>query len=182
VSTHVPTGCEAIDEAVRRWPRAGCGDPDIRAARLGKTNLALSAAVEVAAKGRSSLYIDTEGLSADRMQQVAGARADRTDDTIEDPAGRIIISDALDYEQQEQAVQDAADLAAELDLIVLDSATGFYRLERTAQEEGEPSATWPARSPTSSRWPANTTWRSVSRTRCSRTPTATGAGRSGVTR
>jgi len=116
------------------------------------------------------------------MQQVAGARADRTDDTIEDLAGRIIISDALDYEQQEQAVQDAADLAAELDLIVLDSATGFYRLERTAQEEGEALRDVARQITHLPRWPANTTWRSVSRTRCSRTPTATGAGRSGVTR
>jgi DNA repair protein RadB len=137
VSTHVPTGCEAIDELFGGGLERGAVTQIYGPPASGKTNLALSAAVEVAAKGRSSLYIDTEGLSADRMQQVAGARADRTDDTIEDLAGRIIISDALDYEQQEQAVQDAADLAAELDLIVLDSATGFYRLERTAQEEGE---------------------------------------------
>lgn len=137
MSTHVPTGCEAIDELFGGGLERGAVTQIYGPPASGKTNLALSAAVEVAAKGRSSLYIDTEGLSADRMQQVAGARADRTDDTIEDLAGRIIISDALDYEQQEQAVQDAADLAAELDLIVLDSATGFYRLERTAQEEGE---------------------------------------------
>jgi len=137
VSTHVPTGCEAIDELFGGGFERGAVTQIYGPPASGKTNLALSAAIEVAASGRSSLYIDTEGLSADRMQQVAGARAERTDDSIEDLAGRIIISDALDYEQQEQAVQDAADLAAELDLIVLDSATGFYRLERTAQEEGE---------------------------------------------
>ena len=137
MSDHVSTGCEAIDDLLGGGFERGAATQIYGPPASGKTNVALSAAVEVAARGRSALYIDTEGLSADRMQQVAGARADRTGESIEDLAGRIIVSDALDFEEQEQAVQDASELASQLDLIVLDSATGFYRLERTAQEEGE---------------------------------------------
>jgi len=41
----------------------------------GKTNRALAAAVEVAAGGDRALYIDTEGLSIDRFEQMAAGRA-----------------------------------------------------------------------------------------------------------
>jgi DNA repair protein RadB len=34
-------------------------------------------------------------------------------------------------------VQDAAEFADQVDFIALDSATGFYRLERTEQDEGD---------------------------------------------
>jgi DNA repair protein RadB len=137
VSDHVPTGCAAVDDLLGGGFERGAATQIYGPPASGKTNLALSAAIEVAARGQSVLYVDTEGLSADRMQQVAGARAEQTDESIEDLAERIIISDAMDFDEQEQAVQDAADLASQIELIVLDSATGFYRLERTAQEEGE---------------------------------------------
>jgi DNA repair protein RadB len=106
----------------------------------GKTNLALSAAVEAAAGGESVLYIDTEGLSVDRFEQLASARAealDEPDGTVEDLASRIVITDALDFAEQEEAVRDAAELAPQVSLIVLDSATGHYRLERSDEDGGE---------------------------------------------
>ncbi len=102
----------------------------------GKSNVVLSAAIEVAAGGESALYIDTEGLSVDRLEQVAAARAG-PDTTLEELAGRVIISDAHSFDEQREAVQDAADFAEQVSLIVLDSATGFYRLERTQQADGE---------------------------------------------
>jgi DNA repair protein RadB len=50
---------------------------------------------------------------------------------------RIVISAAHDFDEQREAVQDAADFADRADLIVVDSITGFYRLERTQDEDGE---------------------------------------------
>lgn len=137
MSNHVSTGSGAIDELLGGGFERGAVTQVYGPPASGKTNLALSGAVEAAARGESALYIDTEGLSPDRMQQVADSRAETTDETIEDLAGRIIISDALDYGEQGAAVQDATDLASQIDLIVLDSATGFYRLERTDGDEGE---------------------------------------------
>lgn len=137
VSDHVPTGCDPVDDLLGGGFERGAVTQVYGPPAAGKTNLVLSAAVETAARGRSALYVDTEGLSPDRMRQVAGARAEEGADSLEDLAGRIVISDALDFEEQERAVQDAADLASQVDLIVLDSATGFYRLKRTEQAEGE---------------------------------------------
>ena len=130
----IPTGCVPLDTLLgggfeRKAATQIYGPP-----AAGKTNLVLSAAVETAAAGDSALYIDTEGLPADRLEQVASAHPDAT---LEDIASRIIITEATTYEEQQEAVQDAAEFASQVDFIALDSATGFYRLQRTEQAEGE---------------------------------------------
>ena len=130
----IPTGCEPIDELLGGGFERGGVTQVYGPPAAGKSNLALSAAVEAATAGRSSLYIDTEGLSVDRMEQLASAHPDADLDGI---ASRIIVTEALTFEEQREAVQDASEFAEKVDLIVLDSATGFYRLERTEQEEGE---------------------------------------------
>lgn len=132
----ISTGCDPVDDLLGGGFERGAATQVYGAPAAGKTNVVLSAAVEAAARGRSVLYIDTEGLSVDRLEQLAKSHA-RDDQTVDDVAGRIIISEALTFDQQQEAVQDAAEFASEVSFIALDSATGFYRLERTEQEEGE---------------------------------------------
>ncbi len=137
MSEYVPTGCDAIDDLLGGGLERGAVTQVYGPPAAGKTNFALSAVMEVAAAGDAALYIDTEGLSADRMEQVAKGRARGTAQTVDDLAGRLIITEALDYDEQAEAVQDAAEFAAEVELIVLDSATGFYRLRRDDEDGGE---------------------------------------------
>jgi DNA repair protein RadB len=136
VSDPIPTGCGAIDDLLGGGFERGAATQVYGPPAAGKTNVVLSAAMEAAAAGQSVLYIDTEGLSLDRMEQLAAAHAG-PDQTVDDLASRLIITEALSYDQQQEAVQDAAEFAEEVDLVILDSATGFYRLERTEQAEGE---------------------------------------------
>ncbi len=136
MSDPVPTGCDPIDDLLGGGFERGAATQVYGSPAAGKTNVVLSAAMEATAAGQSVLYIDTEGLSLDRMEQLATAHAG-PDQTVDDLASRLIITEAFSYEQQEEAVQDAADFAEEVDLVVLDSATGFYRLERTEQADGE---------------------------------------------
>jgi len=135
VSEPISTGCDTVDDLLDGGFERGAVTQLYGPPASGKTNLALSATIDVAANGGTALYIDTEGLSVDRFEQLARARTDEDGD-IDALASRIIISDALDFDEQEEAVRDAADLAGRLDLIVLDSATGFYRLERDDDDEG----------------------------------------------
>lgn len=132
----ISTGCDPVDDLLGGGFERGAATQVYGAPAAGKTNVVLSAAVEAAAEGRSVLYIDTEGVSISRLEQLAESHA-RDDQTVDDLAGRIIISEALTFDEQQEAVQDAGELAPEVSFIVLDSATGFYRLERTEQEEGE---------------------------------------------
>ena len=132
----IPTGCGAVDDLLGGGFERAAVTQVYGSPAAGKTNVVLSAAMEATAAGQSVLYIDTEGLSLDRMEQLATAHAG-PDQTVDDLASRLIITDALSFSDQQEAVQDAAEFAPEIDLIVLDSATGFYRLERTEQADGE---------------------------------------------
>jgi len=133
VSEPVSTGCDALDDLLGGGFERGTVSQLYGPPAAGKTNVALSAAVDVAAAGDSVLYIDTEGLSVDRFQQLIETTAD---EPTEDVASRLIITDAVDFDEQQEAVRDAADFAERVELIVLDSATGFYRLNRAGDEEG----------------------------------------------
>ncbi|MFC6717447.1 DNA repair and recombination protein RadB [Natrialbaceae archaeon GCM10025810] len=139
----IPTGCGPVDDLLGGGFERGTVTQLYGPPAAGKTNLALSGAVETAVAGGTAVYIDTEGVSVDRFQQLLSASvdaegtdpADNADDEIAEVASRIVIEDAFDFEEQSEAVRDAEDFADRADLIVLDSATGFYRLER-----GEDSA------------------------------------------
>lgn len=135
VSDPISTGCPPVDELLDGGFDRGTVTQLYGPPATGKTNLALSAAVETAANGGTALYVDTEGLSTARFEQLA--RAHTGDGDVDELASRIIISEALDFDEQEEAVRDAADVGASVDLIVLDSATGFYRLERTERDGGD---------------------------------------------
>ena len=137
MSEYVSTGCGPIDDLLGGGLERGAVTQVYGPPASGKTNLGLSAALEVAAGGDAARYIDTEGLSADRLRQVAAGCAAGTDQTVDDLAGRLIVSEVLDYDEQAEAVQDATEFAAEVELVVLDSATGFYRLRRTDEDGGE---------------------------------------------
>ncbi|USZ72618.1 DNA repair and recombination protein RadB [Natronosalvus halobius] len=127
----ISTGCPPVDALLEGGFERGAVTQLYGPPASGKTNLALSAAVETAVAGGTAVFIDTEGVSVDRFEQLLSAR---TDD-VESVASRIIIEDAYDFDEQAEAVRDTADFATQADLVVLDSATGFYRIERA--EDGE---------------------------------------------
>lgn len=130
----VPTGCDPIDELLGGGFDRGAATQIYGPPASGKSNVVLSAAVETAARGDSVLYIDTEGLSIDRLRQIADATEGAD---VEEIASRIIVSEVISFQEQQEAVQDASEFAEQVDFIVLDSATGFYRLERTEGDGGE---------------------------------------------
>ncbi|PSP28250.1 DNA repair and recombination protein RadB [Halobacteriales archaeon QH_2_65_14] len=134
VTDTIPTGCEPIDDLLGGGFERAAVTQVYGPPAAGKTNVVLSAAVEAAAGGDSALLVDTEGLSIDRLEQLAAAHPDAD---VEDVASRIIITEAHSFEEQREAVQDVAEFAEQVEFVALDSATGFYRLERTEQEEGE---------------------------------------------
>jgi DNA repair protein RadB len=150
VSDRIPTGCSTLDELLGGGLERGAITQVYGPPAAGKTNIVLSAAVELAATGGSALYVDTEGLSAERMEQLAAAATDdeRVDgatgdddaertEAVDELASRLIVSEAHTFEEQEEAVRDVEEFVETVELVVLDSATGFYRLQRTEQEEGE---------------------------------------------
>lgn len=134
MTDRVQTGCEPLDALLGGGLERGAITQLYGPPAAGKTNVALNAAVSVAGSGGTAVIIDTEGLSLDRFHQIADRPPEGADRSFPE---RIVITAAHDFEEQADAVADAAEFADAADLIVLDSATGFYRLERTGDENGE---------------------------------------------
>lgn len=134
----LPTGCAPIDDLLdggleREAITQVYGPP-----ASGKTNLALTVAVRTILDGGRVLYIDTEGFSPDRFDQILRGQSSTESDTEQDVTERFVATKAYDFDEQRNAVAEAGEMAGDLDLIVLDSATGFYRLERALEStEGD---------------------------------------------
>ncbi|MDV0447478.1 DNA repair protein RadA [Methanosarcinaceae archaeon Ag5] len=89
----------------------------------GKTNLCLQAAIECSKSGKKVIYIDTEGLSLDRFSQIAGERS-------KEVAQNILIYEPMSFDEQYTAICEVEKILGEnVGLIVVDSATSFYRFE-----------------------------------------------------
>ncbi|HLF05791.1 MAG TPA: DNA repair and recombination protein RadB [Thermoplasmata archaeon] len=89
----------------------------------GKTNLCLVLARNVARMKRKVVYVDTEGVSIERLAQVCGA-------TYEKDLKNIVFFKPHSFEEQETMVLKVSELVekADVGLFILDSATVFYRL------------------------------------------------------
>ncbi|MFD1596627.1 ATPase domain-containing protein, partial [Haloplanus litoreus] len=70
MSEPVSTGCPPLDDLLGGGFERGTVTQVYGPPAAGKTNLALSAAVQVAASGGTAVYVDTEGLSVDRFRQL----------------------------------------------------------------------------------------------------------------
>ncbi|WP_435333531.1 DNA repair and recombination protein RadB [Haloarchaeobius sp. TZWWS8] len=132
----ISTGCGDLDDLLGDGFERGTVTQVYGPPAAGKTNVALVTAVETAARGGTVVYVDTEGLSLDRFEQVAQSRASRADESVEDITGRIVVEEAFDFEEQEEAVRDVEEFADRADFVVVDSITGFYRLARGEDSEG----------------------------------------------
>jgi len=80
-------------------------------------------AVECVKSGKKVIYIDTEAISPQRFRQIAGENA-------KEIAREIIIFEPTSFEEQYAAVKEIEKLISDrIGLIIVDSATAFYRFE-----------------------------------------------------
>jgi DNA repair protein RadB len=100
----------------------------------GKTLFCLDVAHRVARENRWVFYIDTEGVSVDRLRALAGAELERL-------LKRFLLSTPSNLEEQGRAVATACALAREgkrpVGLIVVDSGTAYYRLSLSGPDEDD---------------------------------------------
>lgn len=124
-SDRVPTGVPGLDQIL-----GGGLEPDgltefYGEGGTGKTVACLQATVHVAERPAWVAYVDTEGVSVARLEAITG---DRRDEVLE----HLLLATPKDLTQQTRAVRSASLLARSdarpVGLIVLDSATLYYRL------------------------------------------------------
>lgn len=95
----------------------------------GKTNLCLLMAVSVAQKGKTVLFLDTEGgIAVERIKQIA--------ENFEEVLGRMMFLNPMTFEEQRVAFEQLRDLVTDaVGLIVVDSISMLYRLELGKSDE-----------------------------------------------
>ena len=120
----VPTGCVALDQLLGGGVEAACLTLLYGVAGSGKTNVCLQVARNVARDEKRVVYVDTEGVSLERLRQMCG-------DDFEQVLKRILMSEPYSNEEQEKLIESGTrmvEAAEDIGLIVVDSMTMHYRL------------------------------------------------------
>lgn len=119
----LPTGCRALDVLLGGGLPAGIITQLYGPAGSGKSAICLQAAHTAARAGRRVAFVDTEGsFHLRRLEQICGP-------ALKKVLQSTILLEAHSFAQQSAAIAKAA--AARADLIIVDSLTSLYRVERT---------------------------------------------------
>jgi len=118
----IPTGCRAFDDLLGGGIERGSITLLYGEAGSGKSNVCLQIARNVIRNGQKAAYIDSEGLSYDRVNQIFGAEGEN--------AKSLLVSQVHSFEEQSDRVDKISNLADKgvIDLVIVDSINMFYRL------------------------------------------------------
>jgi DNA repair protein RadB len=95
----------------------------------GKTNLCLQASRECSNKNKKVAYIDSEGASLERLNQICKKY------NYEKLIKNILFYNPLSLEEQEKMIKNAINLK-DLGLIIVDTINLFYRINLEGDKEG----------------------------------------------
>jgi len=115
-------GCKAFDDLLGGGIERGSITLLYGEAGAGKSNVCLQIARNVIMNGGKVAYIDSEGLSYDRVNQIFGA--------VGENAKSLLVSQVHSFEEQSDRVDKTANLADKgvIDLAIVDSINMFYRI------------------------------------------------------
>jgi DNA repair protein RadB len=122
-------GCQPLDVLLGSGLESGIITRVYGEAGTGKTNLCLQAARECVLSGKKVAYIDTEGVSVERIRQIC------VDCDYKKILRDILFFTPISFESQEQMICDAIATKG-VGLIVVDTITMFYRLNLEDDREG----------------------------------------------
>ncbi|MCX6661831.1 MAG: DNA repair and recombination protein RadB [Euryarchaeota archaeon] len=127
--TLLSLGCKPLDELLGDGLESGIITRIYGEAGSGKTNFCLQAARECIRSGKRVAYIDTEGVSVERLRQIC------MDCDYKRVLRDILFFTPTSFESQEQMICDAIATKG-IGLIVVDTITMFYRLNLEDDREG----------------------------------------------
>ncbi len=120
----LPIGCNSLDTLLGRGIESGIITEFFGEGGSGKTNVCLQLAKNVALQDKKSIFIDTEGVSVKRLEQISG-------DDSEKVMENTIFFKPHSFSEQKNCIKKGARLALndnkDFDLLIVDGFTTFYR-------------------------------------------------------
>lgn len=116
------TGCASLDGLLGGGLENGSITLLYGEAGTGKTNICLQAAYTLTKQGKKVAYIDTEGLSYERIEQIFSER---------ECTKNLLVSQVHNFEEQCDRIPKVCKLSSvneQVGLIIVDSINCFYRL------------------------------------------------------
>ena len=117
----IQTGCKSLDDLLGGGIETGSITLFYGEAGAGKSNVCMQIAYTFMRNGTKAIYIDSEGLSMERLEQIFVDAEIRK---------KLLISQVHSMEEQSDRVGKAINLAEKdvIELIIVDSINMFYRL------------------------------------------------------
>ena len=118
----IPTGSKCLDDLLGGGIETGTVTQIFGASGTGKTSICLMLTYNAVLSGYKVAYIDTEGLSAERVNQIFKEKERLKD---------VYIYEVIDFKQQSTAIKELAKLCKDESprLVIIDSFTFLYRRE-----------------------------------------------------
>ena len=122
-------GCKPLDDLLGEGIESGIITKIYGETGTGKTNVCLQASRECAKVGKKVAYIDTEGVSIERLRQIC------TNYDFKKILDNILFFSPNSYKEQEKMITDAIKID-EVNLIIVDTINLFYRITLEDDKEG----------------------------------------------
>lgn len=126
----VQVQCKPLDDLLDGGVEGGCITLFYGEAGSGKTNICIQLARNVARDEKKVVFIDTEGVSLDRLRQMCG-------DDFETVLKKILFSEPYTIDDQEKMIEKTLTLVEknkDIGIIILDSATTHFRVTLRNEE------------------------------------------------
>ena len=126
-------GCPSLDEMLGGGIESATITEFFGEAGSGKTNACLQLARNIVRTGKKVVFIDTEGVSMERLDQICG-------EDFEKASQDILFFQPTDFHQQNEAIEKAINLCENgvgVGLVIVDSMTIFYRVALGTESSSE---------------------------------------------
>ena len=126
---HLQIKCRPLDDLLGGGIESNSITKIYGEAGTGKTNLCLQFSRECANSGKKVAYIDSEGASLERLNQICKGY------NYEKILGNILFFNPTSLEEQEKMVKNSVNIK-NLELIIVDTINLFYRINLEDDKEG----------------------------------------------
>ncbi len=118
----LPTGSKCIDSLLGGGIERETITQIYGSSATGKTSICLMLTYRTVSSGGKVVYVDTEGLSSERVKQIFKNRK---------VLNNVLLYEVVDFRQQSSTIKEVARVckADKIDLIIVDSITALYRSE-----------------------------------------------------